>query len=252
MVLAPERRAALIDWAARNGALVVEDDYDAEYRYDRAPVGRASRGSRPSWSPTRGSVSKTLAPGLRLGWLVAPERLAARRVEAKATDDLGTPVVEQLALADFLERGELDRHLRRTRTVYRARRDALVAALARHLPGCEPAGVAAGLHLVVHLPPGADERGRARARPARPAWACTGCPSTASSRARPRCCSATAGSRRPRSRRGSPSSPRPYATPMSYEHLIWEQDGGVGQITLNRPETRSTPGTPTSAASSSR
>ena len=78
-------------------------------------------------------------------------------VAAKATDDLGTPVVEQLALADFLERGELDRHLRRTRGVYRARRDALVAALARHLPDCRPAGVAAGLHLVVHLPPGADE-----------------------------------------------------------------------------------------------
>ena len=77
---------------------------------------------------------------------------------AKQADDLGTPGVEQLALADFLERGELDRHLRRTRSVYRARRDALVDALERHLPDCPPAGVAAGLHLVVHLPAGTDEQ----------------------------------------------------------------------------------------------
>jgi GntR family transcriptional regulator / MocR family aminotransferase len=164
VVLAPGRRAALIDWAARTGAIVLEDDYDAEYRYDRAPVG-AVQGLAPELVAYAGSVSKTLAPGLRLGWLVAPERLAADVVSAKATDDLGTPVVEQLALADFLERGELDRHLRRTRAVYRARRDTLVAALARELPQCRPAGVAAGLHLVVHLPAGADERAvLARAR----------------------------------------------------------------------------------------
>jgi GntR family transcriptional regulator/MocR family aminotransferase len=166
VVLAPERRAALIEWAARTGAIVLEDDYDAEYRYDRAPVG-AVQGLGPELVVYAGSVSKTLAPGLRLGWLVAPERLAGDVVSAKASDDLGTPVVEQLALADFLERGELDRHLRRTRTIYRARRDALVAALAEELPDCRPAGVAAGLHLVVHLPPDADEPAvleRARSR----------------------------------------------------------------------------------------
>jgi GntR family transcriptional regulator/MocR family aminotransferase len=157
VVLAPQRRAALIDWAARSGAVVLEDDYDAEYRYDRTPVG-AVQGLAPELVAYAGSVSKTLAPGLRLGWLVAPERLAADVVSAKAADDLGTPVVEQLALADFLERGGLDRHLRRTRTIYRARRDTLVAALARELPDCRPAGVAAGLHLVVHLPADADER----------------------------------------------------------------------------------------------
>jgi GntR family transcriptional regulator/MocR family aminotransferase len=166
VVLAPERRAALIDWARRTGGLVLEDDYDAEYRYDRAPVG-AVQGLAPELVAYAGSVSKTLAPGLRLGWMVAPEPLAEAVIAAKASDDLGTPVVEQLALADFLERGELDRHLRRTRGVYRARRDALVAALARHLPGSEPAGVAAGLHLVVHLPSHMDERAvleRARSR----------------------------------------------------------------------------------------
>ena len=166
VVLAPERRAALIEWAARSGAIVLEDDYDAEYRYDRAPVG-AVQGLAPELVAYAGSVSKTLAPGLRLGWLVVPERLSEGVVAAKAADDLGTPVVEQLALADFLEHGQLDRHLRRTRTIYRARRDTLVAALSRDLPDCPPAGVAAGLHLVMHLPPDADERAvleRARSR----------------------------------------------------------------------------------------
>jgi GntR family transcriptional regulator / MocR family aminotransferase len=157
VVLAPERRAALLDWASHSGATVLEDDYDAEYRYDRQPVG-AVQGLAPDLVAYAGSTSKTLAPGLRLGWLVVPERLLAGVTAAKESDDLGTPVVEQLALADFLERGQLDRHLRRTRTVYRARRDALVAALERLLPGCRPAGVAAGLHLVVHLPAGTDEQ----------------------------------------------------------------------------------------------
>ena len=156
VVLSPERRAALVEWATRTGALVLEDDYDAEYRYDRQPVG-AVQGLAPERVAYAGSVSKTLAPGLRLGWLVAPEGMAEQAAAVKAADDLGTPVVEQLALADFLERGELDRHLRRTRSIYRARRDALVASLARRLPECEPTGVAAGLHLVISLPPDADE-----------------------------------------------------------------------------------------------
>jgi GntR family transcriptional regulator / MocR family aminotransferase len=166
VVLAPERRAALAEWAIRTGALVLEDDYDSEYRYDRPPVG-ALQGLAPESVVFAGSVSKTLAPALRLGWLVVPERLAAAIAAAKAADDLGTPVVEQLALADFLERGELDRHLRQTRATYRARRDALVAALGRHLPACAPGGVAAGLHLIVHLPEATDERAlleRARSR----------------------------------------------------------------------------------------
>jgi GntR family transcriptional regulator/MocR family aminotransferase len=156
VVLAPERRAALVDWASGGGALVMEDDYDAEYRYDRPPVG-AIQGLDPEHVVHAGSVSKTLAPALRLGWLVVPERLIAEVARAKAEDDLGTPVIEQLALADFLERGELDRHLRRTRLSYRRRRDELVAALRRHLPDVRPSGIAAGIHLVAHLPPGTDE-----------------------------------------------------------------------------------------------
>jgi GntR family transcriptional regulator/MocR family aminotransferase len=157
VVLAPERRAALLEWAAKTGAVILEDDYDAEYRYDRQPVG-AVQGLAPDLVAYAGSTSKTLAPGLRLGWLVVPDHLLDAVTAAKESDDLGTPVVEQLALADFLERGQLDRHLRRTRSIYRARRDALVAALERFLPDCPPAGVAAGLHLVVHLPAGTDEQ----------------------------------------------------------------------------------------------
>jgi GntR family transcriptional regulator / MocR family aminotransferase len=157
VVLAPERRAALLDWASAGGGLVMEDDYDAEYRYDRAPVG-AVQGLAPEHVVYAGSVSKTLAPALRLGWLVVPERLVTDVSRAKSEDDLGTPIIEQLALAEFLDRGELDRHLRRTRLAYRRRRDALIATLGRHLPGVRPSGIAAGIHLVVHLPPGADER----------------------------------------------------------------------------------------------
>jgi GntR family transcriptional regulator / MocR family aminotransferase len=157
VVLSPERRAALVEWAIETGALVLEDDYDSEYRYDRAPVG-VLQGLAPGHVTLAGSVSKTLAPGLRLGWVAPPEQIAAEVTAAKQRDDLGTPVVEQLALADYIERGELDRHLRRTRVVYRRRRDALVDALARHLPGCLPEGVAAGLHLILRLPPATDER----------------------------------------------------------------------------------------------
>jgi GntR family transcriptional regulator / MocR family aminotransferase len=155
-VLSAENRAAVLRWATRRGALVIEDDYDAEYRYGRTPVG-AMQGLAPDHVVYAGSVSKTLAPGIRLGWLVMPGHLAEPMAAAKVAADRGSPALEQLALADFLARGEFDRHLRRMRPVYRRRRDALLAALTRHLPGLEPAGVSAGLHLVTWLPPDLDE-----------------------------------------------------------------------------------------------
>ena len=155
-VLAPERRVALIDWARDRGAVVVEDDYDAEYRYDREPVG-ALQGMAPELVVYAGSASKTLAPALRLGWLVLPERLADGAARRRREDDRGAPLPDQLALADLIVRGELDRHLRRMRRRYRGRRDALVAAVAASLPGAVVEGIAAGLHAVVRLPAGTDE-----------------------------------------------------------------------------------------------
>ncbi|MBG6092735.1 PLP-dependent aminotransferase family protein [Actinomadura viridis] len=155
-VLPAEGRAAVIRWARARGAIVLEDDYDAEYRYDRAPIG-AMQGLAPDVVVHAGSLSKTLAPGLRLGWLLLPPRLAESVAEAKLLADRGSPAIDQLAFADFLMRGEFDRHLRRMRPVYRRRRDALLAGLAEHLPGCEPVGAAAGLHLVIWLPEGLRE-----------------------------------------------------------------------------------------------
>ena len=156
VVLAPERRPALLEWASSRRAVIIEDDYDAEYRYDREPVG-ALQGLAEDRVAYLGSVSKTLAPALRLGWVVLPQALVDRVALAKLHADHGSPTLDQLALADFVERGGLNRHLRKVRPVYRRRRDALVAALAARLPDLPVAGVAAGLHLMVHLPPGTDE-----------------------------------------------------------------------------------------------
>ena len=155
-VLPPERRAALVDWADRRGGWVIEDDYDAEFRYDREPIG-ALQGLRPERVVYAGSASKTLAPGLRLGWLAAPPVLVDGLTDAKLAADHGSPAIDQLALADFIGRGELDRHLRRMRPIYRGRRDALLRAMARHLPALEPVGASAGLHVLAWLPDGVDE-----------------------------------------------------------------------------------------------
>ena len=154
-VLAADRRAALLEWARRTSALIVEDDYDAEFRYDRQPVG-ALQGLAPDRVVYAGTTSKVLAPGLRLGWLVAPPELAPSLAEAKLRADLGSPAIEQLCFADFVDRGELGRHLRRMRPVYRDRRDALLRALRQHLPELTPVGASAGLHVLCWLPPGLD------------------------------------------------------------------------------------------------
>ncbi len=160
VVLAPERRAALREW----GGWVLEDDYDAEFRYDRAPVG-ALQGLDAEHVIYLSSISKTLAPALRMGWLVPPPSLLDAMKEAKRAADRGSAVLEQLGLAVLLESGELDRHLRRSRLEYRRRRDALVAALHRHIPSARPHGAAAGLHLLVELP-GTDEAALLAAAPA--------------------------------------------------------------------------------------
>jgi GntR family transcriptional regulator/MocR family aminotransferase len=161
VVLSPDRRTALIAWAAQTGGLIIEDDYDAEFRYDRDPVG-CLQGMAPQSVALVGSVSKALAPALRLGWLAGPPRLTAELAAAKSAADNGGPVLEQLALAELLAGGGYDRHLRSVRRTYRARRDVAVEAVAEHLPGAAVAGVAAGMHLLVTLPPDVDDVALAR------------------------------------------------------------------------------------------
>ena len=147
VVLSPARRRDLLDWPG----LVIEDDYDAEHRYDRAPVAalQASAAARVAYA---GSTSKSLAPGMRLGWLVAPARLRPALLAAKHASDLGNPALPQLVLARLLATGDYERHLRAVRTRQRRRRDALLDGLRSHLPAARVTGVAAGLHLVVTLP----------------------------------------------------------------------------------------------------
>jgi GntR family transcriptional regulator / MocR family aminotransferase len=157
-VLSAERRAELLQWAEARGATVIEDDYDAEYRYDGRPVG-CLEGLAPDRVIYVGSASKILAPGLRLGWLVAPERLIAPLTARKALADAGSAIVDQLTLADLIESGELGRHLQRMRKHYRPRRMALVAAVAELLPEATVQGIAAGLHVLVTLPANVDESG---------------------------------------------------------------------------------------------
>jgi GntR family transcriptional regulator / MocR family aminotransferase len=166
VLLSPERRAELLDWLGDGDRYVVEDDYDAELRYGGSPVG-AIQGLRPDRVLHAGSVSKSLSPGLRLGWLLLPAELVADVTERKRLTDLGSPTLDQLAFVDFLGRGEFDRHLRRLRARYRRQRTSVVAALAEHFPGCTVLGIPAGLHLAVELAGWPDEAGlRGRAREA--------------------------------------------------------------------------------------
>ncbi|MDA0635694.1 PLP-dependent aminotransferase family protein [Nonomuraea sp. MCN248] len=156
VVLSPARRAALMAWARDGDRFILEDDYDAEFRFDRDPVG-CLQGLAPDRVILSGSVSKALAPGLRLGWVVAPAPVAEAVRRARGELDLGSPVVEQYALAHFLRTGGYDKHLRRMRREYRRRRDALVEALAGELPEVRVRGIEAGLHVYLELPAGWDE-----------------------------------------------------------------------------------------------
>ncbi|MFE9029946.1 PLP-dependent aminotransferase family protein [Streptomyces iakyrus] len=153
--LHPTRRAAVIDWARVRDGLVLEDDYDGEFRYDRKPVG-AVQGLDPERVIHIGSVSKSLSPAVRLGWMLLPERYVEAVLAAKGEREAWASVLDQLSLADFIVSGSYDRHVRRMRQRYRGRRDRLVAALAEHAPHIEATGIAAGLHAVLRLPPGTE------------------------------------------------------------------------------------------------
>jgi GntR family transcriptional regulator/MocR family aminotransferase len=155
-VLSPTRRTDLLEWAREQDGLIVEDDYDAEYRYDRQPIG-SLQGLAPERVVYGGSTSKTLAPAVRLGWMVLPQWLVGPVVLRQRRQG-GTPApLQQLALADLIERGELDRHLRRQRRRYHRQREELLAVLAADLPEVTVHGAAAGLYTVLSLPDTLDE-----------------------------------------------------------------------------------------------
>ena len=151
VVLAPERRQALVEWADTQNATIIEDDYDAEFRYDREPIG-ALQGLAPHRVAAIGTVSKSLAPAVRLGWIVCPPRLVEQVAEEKQYEDRGSPGLDQLALASLIESGRFDKHLRRMRTRYATKRRTLIDALAVHAPQIALSGLAAGFHAVAHLP----------------------------------------------------------------------------------------------------
>ncbi|GGW90076.1 MocR-like pyridoxine biosynthesis transcription factor PdxR [Streptomyces lomondensis] len=150
-----DRRTAVVDWARRTCGLVLEDDYDGEFRYDRQPVG-ALQGLDPDRVVYLGTASKSLAPGLRLAWMVLPPDLAEQAAAAKGGVDV-CGALDQLTLAEFLTSGAYDRHVRATRLRYRRRRDALVAAVAARAPEAHVTGIAAGLHVLLRLPPGTEQ-----------------------------------------------------------------------------------------------
>jgi GntR family transcriptional regulator/MocR family aminotransferase len=156
-VLSPERRLALRHWARETGGVIFEDDYDAELRYDREPIG-ALQGLAPDAVIYCGSASKALGAGLRIGWLVCPPGWIDDVAEEKRAEDYGSPILDQLTFATLVASGRFDRHLRRVRIEYRNRRDALAQSLARLAPDVTLTGIAAGIQAVANLPPGADEQ----------------------------------------------------------------------------------------------
>ncbi|MGN6796023.1 MAG: PLP-dependent aminotransferase family protein [Streptosporangiaceae bacterium] len=162
VVLSPQRRLQLAEWAADCDGTIIEDDYDAEFRYDRDPVG-ALQGLAADRVAAIGTVSKSLAPSLRLGWVVCPPRLADSVIQEKELHDRGSPVLDQLALATLMESGRFDRHLRRMRASYARRRAVLVDTLAAHAPKVMLTGLAAGFHAVAHLPGSVSEQAVIRA-----------------------------------------------------------------------------------------
>ncbi len=156
VVLAPARRQELLRWADERAGIMIEDDYDSEFRYDRQPVG-ALQGLAPDRVVLIGSVSKSLGPGLRLGWILAPSRLAPAIAAEKHLSDRGSPGLDQLALTRLIESGRYDAHLRRMRRAYAAKRVALTEALRHHAPHLRLTGLDAGFHATAALPDGTDE-----------------------------------------------------------------------------------------------
>jgi GntR family transcriptional regulator/MocR family aminotransferase len=156
VALAPERRRALVDWAVDGDRLVIEHDYDAHYQYDRSPT-PALQALAPEHVAYVGTASTLLAPAVRIGWAVPPRRLVERVVERQLATSISTSRIAQLALAGLIERGYLDRHLRRAAAVYDRRRRALVDALVERALEVTVTGRAAGFYVALSLPAEIDE-----------------------------------------------------------------------------------------------
>ncbi|WP_235854970.1 PLP-dependent aminotransferase family protein [Nonomuraea aridisoli] len=167
VALHPDRRAAVVDWARRRGAIIIEDDHDGEFRYDRTPVG-ALQGLGPRHVIYMGTASKSLAPGLRVGWLVVPDHMVEVVVRQKGETEENVGFVNQLAMAEFIDSGAYDRHIRTMRSQYRRRREQLIEAITQRTPGSPDVaivGLPAGLHVLLTRP------GRlVSADAGRPAW----------------------------------------------------------------------------------
>ena len=166
ITMSPARRTALVEWARRRQALIIEDDYDGEFRYDQQPAG-ALQPLDPGRVIYTGTTSKTLAPALRLGWLSPPASIAAALTAAKEYADRGTSVLDQLTLAQLITSGAYDRHVRQMRGIYRRRRDDLTQALAGSPAGLQLAGISAGLHALARLPQHGPTEEQIRSRAAR-------------------------------------------------------------------------------------
>ncbi len=152
------RRIALLRWAQQAQALLIEDDYDGELRYDARPVAALQGLDRDGRVAYLGTFSKVLFPALRLGYLVLPPHLLAPFLQAKRVVDRGAPTLTQAAVADFINEGHFERHLRRLRKEYGRRREAFVSALETHLPEVQFSTEPAGLHIMLYLPAEANEK----------------------------------------------------------------------------------------------
>ena len=154
--LAPHRRPALVDWARRVDGLVIEDDFYSEFSYDR-PAPPVIQGTAKDRVALLGSMSTVLGPTVGIGWVVAPRRWV-QAVRAEHEIQVLPPALNQLALVQLMQSGAYDRHLRASRQRFRARRNVLLDALGRHLPGYRVRGAEAGAAVLIELPAGTDER----------------------------------------------------------------------------------------------
>jgi GntR family transcriptional regulator/MocR family aminotransferase len=155
--LAAHRRRSLVAWAQASGAVVLEDDYDGEFRYDRRMIGalQALAADRVVYL---GTASKAVAPAVGLAWAVLPDWLRPQALDQRTLSGGQPSALHQLAMAEFIDSHEYDRSVRRYRGIYRARRIRLTEVVADRLPGCAVTGLAAGLQCLLRLPPDVDER----------------------------------------------------------------------------------------------